>query len=107
VGFAFVHGRHTDDFLDSPSATIGPDFSSSVTFGLSGSIAEVGRPTIRFTKATRESRENTGALLLGFEADIDVVNRIALVHEIRAIALRTGPGGMFLIRPGVGVRWKF
>jgi hypothetical protein len=49
----------------------------------------------------------TGAIL-GFETAIAFGERVALVPEVRALAFSTNNvGGVFLIRPGVGVRWRF
>jgi hypothetical protein len=106
AGFAFVRARHTDDYLDSPSLTIGSDFS----FGITGSIGGItGGLPIRLVEAKREIRQNTGAVVLGFEAAIDVVKNLAIVPEFRAMTFSSVAGGpgTFLIRPGVGVRWQF
>src|SRR5215216_310936 len=57
----------------------------------------------------------TGRVKLGYRAGfsfvsaIDLTPRIAVVPEVRALvfsAPNNGPG-VFLIRPGVGVKWKF
>ncbi len=40
AGFAFVRAMHTDDYLDSPSLTIGSDFSFGSSFGQRGRSAE-------------------------------------------------------------------
>lgn len=106
AGFAFIHGRHTEDFLDSPSGAIGTDFS----FDFSPVIGDIlGRATaIRYTEAQRETRQNTGALVLGFEAAVNVSTHLAVVPELRAMTFSSVNGpGVFLIRPGIGVRWNF
>jgi hypothetical protein len=109
AGFAFVHERNLADYLDSPTASIGSDFSSSISF-TGSSIGDIlGRPTaIRFTKAQRDTRQNSGALVLGFEAAVDVSTHLAIVPELRATTFSSVSGpGVFLIRPGIGVRWSF
>jgi hypothetical protein len=64
--------------------------------------AKVVPPATTFT-------QNTGALTLGFDAAIDLTSRFSIVPEIRALVFETpnDGSGVFLIRPGVGVRWKF
>jgi hypothetical protein len=105
AGFSFIHARHTDEYLDSPSLTIGSDFS----FGLTGSIGGIPTtPILRFTEATRVTTQNIGAFALGFEAAFDVADHVAVVSELRASTFSSAGGaGTFLIRPGVGVRWSF
>ena len=105
AGFGFIHARHTDEYLDSPSISIGSDFS----FGLSGSIAGVPvTPALRFTEVTRVTTQNIGAFVLGFEAAFDVADHVAVVSELRASTFSSVAGpGTFLLRPGVGVRWTF
>jgi len=66
-------------------------------------------PPPQFGARTITQEHNTGALALGFESAIDLTRRLAVVPEVRALvfsAPNNGPG-VFLIRPGVGVRWKF
>jgi hypothetical protein len=66
-------------------------------------------PTSLYRSATFIQKHNAGALTLGFEAAIDLAARLAIVPEVRAYAF-SSPGigaTVFLIRPGVGVRWKF
>jgi hypothetical protein len=105
AGFAFVRARHTDEYLDSPSAAIGSDFSFSFSGSTGGSI---GTPIVRYTEATRETTQNIGAFTLGFEAAFDVADHVAVVPELRAMTFSSvGGPGTFLIRPGVGVRWSF
>ena len=66
-------------------------------------------PVSSLRATTLTQRHNAGALILGFDAAIDVTSRLALVPEIRALAFSTpgAGGGVFLIRPGIGVRWNF
>ena len=60
-----------------------------------------------FTTLT-ERRLSVG-LTLGVEAAVDVTKRIAVVPEIRLTTFSRPYDGptVFLIRPGVGVRWAF
>ena len=105
AGLGFVRARHTDDYLDSPSFSLGSDFS----FGSSTSIGVIPiTPALRFTEATRVTTQNIGALVLGFEAAFDVARQVAVVSEVRASTFSSVGGvGTFLIRPGVGVCWTF
>ena len=43
----------------------------------------------------------------GFDAAIGVTKGIAIVPELRAMAFSSPGPGVFLIRPGAGVRWSF
>jgi hypothetical protein len=59
------------------------------------------------TQTTLEQKQNTGALVLGFEAAVRVTRRLSVVPEVRALAFSTSGRGTFLIRPGAGARWTF
>jgi hypothetical protein len=50
---------------------------------------------------------NTSGAVLGLEAAIDLTKRFAIVPEVRAVTFSLRGDGVFLIRPGVGVRWSF
>jgi hypothetical protein len=56
-----------------------------------------------------EQEHNAGAFALGVEAAIDLTPKLALVPEVRALVFSAPANGttVFLIRPGVGVRWTF
>jgi hypothetical protein len=60
-----------------------------------------------FTMVTE--RQLSVGLTLGMEAAVDVTKRIAVVPEIRLTTFSRPYDGptVFLIRPGVGVRWTF
>ena len=60
-----------------------------------------------FTMVTE--RQLSAGLTLGMEAAVDVTKRIAVVPEIRLTTFSRPYDGptVFLIRPGVGVRWTF
>jgi hypothetical protein len=99
AGFSFVRATYKTDF---PGLAI----PASIVDGVFASLPIVPP---RFNRATLTQKHNTGALALGFEAAIDLSTKIAVVPELRALTFSTpgaGPG-VFLIRPGVGVRWKF
>jgi hypothetical protein len=104
AGFSFVRGTYKSDYpgyVVIPAGVFIRD-AAGVTF-----------PTIvpppQFSARTVTQEHNAGALALGFESAIDVTQRVAVVPEVRALvfsAPNNGPG-VFLIRPGVAVKWKF
>ena len=106
AGFSFLRATHRTEF---------PDFTiASPTSGLLGGIYSVLLPQfpIRFADSTDSDTnltltENIGALALGFEAAIEIGDTLAVVPELRAFAFSTSGRGVFLIRPGAGVRWNF
>jgi hypothetical protein len=107
AGFSFVRARYTTEF---PNFLLPPLFDDSV-FADIGAISalfpRLSSLTIAPTSLT--TIRNSGALILGIEAAIDLTSAIAVVPELRASTFstaETGPG-LFLIRPGVVVRWKF
>ena len=101
AGFSFVRATHESE-LPEIAYAIGSIASGSTTLP---SFTEIfSRPT----GTTRLKRiDNAPGALLGFEAAIDLTAKLAVVPEIRAITLSTGGRTVFLIRPGVGVRWSF
>jgi hypothetical protein len=115
AGFSFIRATYQSDYPDFvvlPAALSTSFFSwsSSVASPPSGSRID-GLPTIfpppRFARLTQT--DLTGGAILGFEAAVDLTRHLAVVPEIRALMLSTpnnGPG-LFLVRPGVGVRWTF
>ena len=82
-------------FFDTPNGTRGP-ITSFARYPFNSSLAAL--PSGALT-----DKRNSGALTLGFEAAIDVTSRFAVVPEVRASTL----SGVFLVRPGVGARWRF
>jgi hypothetical protein len=85
VGYGLVRGTSTSEQVE--LEVIPPTFSR-----LPGYI-----------KSTRTIKQNDGAFMIGAEAAVTLTNRLALTPELRVLTF----GGTFLIRPGVGMRWKF
>jgi hypothetical protein len=103
VGFSFVRGTYKSDY---PSFVIPAAIFTREAAGLTFPTV---LPPPQFGAGTITQEHNTGALTIGFESAIDMTRRIAVVPEVRALvfsAPNNGPG-VFLIRPGIGVRWKF
>ena len=101
-GFSFVRSTFKSQY---------PDYYTLAAGG-SGGTGTIVRPTIFpppvFNVETITFVDNTSAAILGFEAAVDLGKHFALVPEIRALAFSPGNGaGVFLIRPGVGLRWNF
>lgn len=117
AGFSFVQTKTTNEYPSSSLASffLDDDFfgSASASFtsligGYTG-LSTVGRSSLTLPSAAFTNKRNSGALILGFEAAIDVTSKLAVVPELRALTFSTTPSGpgVFLIRPGVGARWKF
>jgi hypothetical protein len=75
--------------------------------------AGIGSPVIfpppPFVVRAVTQKTNATGVIFGFEAAVDLASHIAVAPEIRVVAFSTpnsGPG-VFLIRPGIGVRWNF
>ena len=99
-GFTFVRATYSADYPDFPIPLATPTVPPPgiVTF----------LPPVIVIHAQTQT-DHTKAVILGVEAAIAVTPHMAVVPEIRALAFSTieaGPG-VFLIRPGVGVRWNF
>jgi hypothetical protein len=114
AGFAFVKGTYTSEYpiyvlptdFFSGTGLTGFDFGRGPSAGIGSFVFEaVGSQRA----PTAMQTHNAGALTMAFDAAVDLTNRLSLVPEIRALAFSTpGAGaGVFLIRPGVGVRWNF
>ena len=113
AGFSFVRATHTTEYPSIRGLSIfengngvGWVFADISVGGTSSSIARApSTPSVTTVTTTR----NSGALTLGVEAAIDLTATIAVVPELRASTFSTATSGpsVFLIRPGVGVRWKF
>jgi hypothetical protein len=63
-------------------------------------------PSIPGSHTLRRIDNSVGGVL-GFEAAIDMTQRLALVPGVRAIVFSNEGQSVFLIRPEVGVRWSF
>jgi Outer membrane protein beta-barrel domain len=110
AGFSFMRTRHTTEVsgIGLPAFVfeqLGLPYS---TLSM-GSIASPSRASsLTLPASALKSTRNSGALTLGFEAAINITQKLAVVPELRASTFSTSPGGgVFLIRPGVGVRWGF
>jgi len=102
AGFALVRATYKSDYFNSilPLAT-------SVSASL-GNVAPFPIPTplpVRLTAVT--DTQNTRGAVLGFEVALEIAKHVSVVPEIRALTFSTRGDGVFLIRPGVGVRWGF
>jgi hypothetical protein len=101
AGFSFVRAIYKSEY---------PGFAVPVEIFGNVRPIEIPSPRIILPRTTTlTQKHNTGALTLGFDAAIDLTSRFSIVPEIRALVFSTpgsGPG-VFLIRPGIGVRWKF
>jgi len=112
AGFSFVRSTYTTEYQGFPGLSI---FDTGDGFGVglvelefvSGPVTT--RPPRMSSPVTVTTKRNSGALALGIEAAIDVTSKIAVVPELRASTFATANSGagVFLIRPGVGVRWNF
>ena len=109
AGFSFVRGSYKSDY---PGYPIPADIfrgAATADFVISGITVSSISTLPQFSTRTITQEHNAGALALGFESAIDVTQRVAVVPEVRALVFSApynGPG-VFLIRPGIGVRWKF
>ena len=107
AGFSFVRATYRTEY---PSFAIPTPFSGGVSFTFPEPIGLTTRPSSQASTAVSlTNRRNSGALTLGVEAAIDLTPGISVVPELRASTFSTGSAGtgVFLIRPGVGARWKF
>jgi hypothetical protein len=79
------------------------------TSGAFGSPVSVSIPSAIYDPRPVTRHDLTGGTMLGFEAAFELGKRLAIVPEVRAVMFAQpsdGPG-VFLIRPGVGLRWGF
>lgn len=104
-GLSFVRGTYKNDYSNYggpvPLFTVGsPTTAGSVPVPLP-------LPTVIVSTLTQ--RDNKLGVVLGFEAAIDLAKHLAVVPEIRALTFSAPGAGprVFLIRPGIGVRWSF
>jgi len=103
-GLSIVRGTYKSDL---PGYVL-PAATFSETRGAVGPVlitpASIFAPARSYTQ-----KDLTAGGILGFEAAIEFTNRLAVVPEIRSVIFSqpfNGPG-VFLIRPGVSVRWGF
>jgi hypothetical protein len=103
AGFSFVRATCKTDYSSSLAALV-DGATTLASFSFDGiTIPTFPRSSITLPASAFNEKRNSGALTLGFEAAIDLTPRIAIVPELRASTL----SGVFLVRPGVGARWKF
>jgi hypothetical protein len=114
AGLSFVRAAYTSDLPGYilPAATFEQNRLSYIPISLDGSRGSpvtVSLPTSIYDPRPVTRRDLTGGTMLGFEAAFALGKRVAVVPEVRAVMFaqpNDGPG-VFLIRPGVGVRWGF
>jgi hypothetical protein len=108
VGFSFVHATYKSDYpgyYPQPLAVFTDSRITNVPSPITLPSPTVIVPPI----SSLTQKQNTGALAFGFDAAINLTTHLAVAPELRAMVFSTpsiGPG-VFLIRPGVGVRWNF
>jgi hypothetical protein len=108
AGFSFVRATYKNDFpnFGVPVPLLTQGIETFTDFRLAAPSPLI-YPPLRVS--TQTQKRNTGGLVLGFEAAIALMPRLAIVPEVRALTFSTinnGPA-VFLIRPGIGVRWSF
>jgi hypothetical protein len=114
AGLSFVRASYTSDLPGYilPAATFEQNRLSYIPISLDGSRGSpvsVSLTSPIYVPQPVTRRDLTGGTMLGFEAAFAFGKRVAVVPEVRAVMLEQpndGPG-VFLIRPGVGVRWGF
>jgi hypothetical protein len=105
-GLSFVRSTYKSDY---------PSYGVPVPLFTVGSPTGVGSVPVPVplppfvTVSTLSQQDNKLGIVLGFEAAIDLAEHLAVVPEIRALTFSAPGAGprVFLIRPGVGVRWNF
>ena len=112
AGFSFMRTTYTTEVsgIGLPAFVFEQLGLPYAEFSLGSANSPIRLPSLTLPSSALKSTRNSGALTLGFEAAINVTERIAVVPEIRATTFSTSPAGtdgVFLIRPGVGVRWGF
>jgi hypothetical protein len=114
AGLSFVRAAYTSDLPGYilPAATLEQREISYISVSAStslDSLVPISRPTSIYDPRPVTRHDLTGGTMLGFEAAFEFGKRLAIVPEVRAVMFaqpNDGPG-VFLIRPGVGVRWGF
>jgi hypothetical protein len=98
AGFGFVRASYHTEF---------PDVSLPASIFPGGLFpTRVSLPTV-LDGSRLSHTENNSALVLGVEAAIEITDNLDVVPELRALAFSRSGAGVFLIRPGVGVRATF
>lgn len=114
AGLSFVRATYTSDLPGYvlPAATFEQGQLSYIPVSTSGSVGSpvpISIPTSIYNPQPVTRHDLTGGTMLGFEAAVQLGKRLAIVPEVRAVMFKqpnAGPG-VFLIRPGIGVRWGF
>ncbi len=96
AGFSFVKATYKTEYSAFLPTDLFPELRRL-------DFASFAMAPIQSRVTTLTQRRNSGALTLGFEVGISVTEKITVVPEVRALAFT----GVFLIRPGVGLRWSF
>jgi hypothetical protein len=111
AGFSFLTATYTSDLPSYVLPTGAFTWSSQLPVEFRRELAGVGFTTVPppFSTGTAKQTHNTGALSLGFEAAVDLTDRLSVVPDLRALAFSAPTSGssVFLIRPGAGLRWSF
>ena len=102
AGVALVHATYKSDYF----TRILPLASTLVSAGTSLPITLPPPTTILVPTGTTDTQNRSG-FALGAETAIDLGRQVSLVPEIRVLTFSVRGDGVFLIRPGVGVRWGF
>jgi hypothetical protein len=105
-GIGFVRGTYKSNY---------PSYVAPVPLFTVGSPTSAGSLPVPVpfpqvvTVSSLTQRDNKLGVVLGFEAAIDMTKHLAVVPEIRGLTFSAPGAGprVFLIRPGVGVRWNF
>ena len=114
AGLSFVRATYTSDLPGYvlPATTFEQNRASYIQVSSSGSLSSpvpISLPTAIYVPRPVTRHDLTGGTMLGFEAAVMLGKRVAIVPEVRAVMFaqpNDGPG-VFLIRPGVSVRWGF
>ena len=100
AGFSFVRSKYKSE-LDAILPLIASATAAAIDLPAPIPTQLLARPT-PITQIT-----NSSGAVLGLEAAIDLSRHLSIVPEIRALTFSLRGDGVFLIRPGVGVRWSF
>ena len=110
-GFSFIRATHESELPDFIILSGSELVWTSGTFGFSSTSAGSSTPFIfpppSLTTRTIRRIDNSPGAVLGLEASIDVTSKLAVVPDVRALTFSSAGRTVFLIRPGVGVRWSF
>ena len=100
-GFSVIRGTYKSDL---PGYVL-----PAATFTAELRALGLPPPTTIFAPRSVTTHNFTGGFLLGFEAAFEITNRLAIVPEVRSVMFSqpTNGPGVFLVRPGLSVRWGF